>query len=56
MNLDMQTDCLSTFTHAVVIRKQDEKRKGVGSGPRASTDTLVLEFPSVRGGPEWKGH
>jgi len=54
--LGMQTDCSNTFTRAFVIKKQDEKRKGAGSWPGASIDTLVLEFPDIRGGPEWKGH
>lgn len=56
MNLGMQTDCPNTLTQSLVLRKQDEKRKGIGSGPRASIYTLVLEFPNVRSGPEWKGH
>lgn len=47
VNLDMQTDCPYAS-----VRKQDEKRKGVGSGPGVSIYTLVLEFSNVIGGPE----
>lgn len=48
----MVSRCSNTFTSAVVIRKQDEKRKGAGAWPGVSMDILVLEFPNVRDGPE----